>query len=231
MNFVMNLMHAPGSRWIARPVDQQSRALPLCYGRPLISYIRIYMCVPINVSTQNVHSYVSNHYSRLQVSRNLTLAIQVKFNYRCSSDTQAYCLYLVFRNQYHTRKEIYASCQFGKVQALQFGIGARTPKNGYPLHNSCPKSCLLAGATPFMSVNRLVLCFLIALLFISFLSMVLSLIVFRTGFLFSHVTDKPQNVELFTHIIVKIEDRHSVKNSEYEKSHYPFIDMHIVFQL
>ena len=32
MNFVMN--HAPGAGSIARPVDQQSSALPLCYGRP-----------------------------------------------------------------------------------------------------------------------------------------------------------------------------------------------------
>ena len=29
MNFVMN--HAPGAGSIARPVDQQSSALPLCY--------------------------------------------------------------------------------------------------------------------------------------------------------------------------------------------------------
>ena len=32
MNFVMN--HAPGAGSIDRPVDQQSRALSLCYGRP-----------------------------------------------------------------------------------------------------------------------------------------------------------------------------------------------------
>ena len=30
MNFVMN--HAPGAGSIARPVDQQSSTLPLCYG-------------------------------------------------------------------------------------------------------------------------------------------------------------------------------------------------------
>ena len=32
MNFVMN--HAPGAGLIAQPVDQQSSALPLCYGCP-----------------------------------------------------------------------------------------------------------------------------------------------------------------------------------------------------
>ena len=32
MNFVMN--HAPSAGSIARLVDQQSNALPLCYGRP-----------------------------------------------------------------------------------------------------------------------------------------------------------------------------------------------------
>ena len=32
MNIVMN--HAPGAGSIARPVDQQSSALPLCYGCP-----------------------------------------------------------------------------------------------------------------------------------------------------------------------------------------------------
>ena len=31
MNFVMN--HASGAGFIARPVNQQSSALPLCYGR------------------------------------------------------------------------------------------------------------------------------------------------------------------------------------------------------
>ena len=35
MNFVVN--HVPGVGSIAQPVDQQSRALPLCYGCPLIS--------------------------------------------------------------------------------------------------------------------------------------------------------------------------------------------------
>ena len=35
--FVVN--HAPGAGSIARPVDQQSSALPLCYGHPL------YMCI------------------------------------------------------------------------------------------------------------------------------------------------------------------------------------------
>ena len=32
MNLVMN--HAPGAGLIAPPVDQQSSALPLCYGHP-----------------------------------------------------------------------------------------------------------------------------------------------------------------------------------------------------
>ena len=32
MIFVRN--HAPGAALIARPIDQQSSALPLCYGRP-----------------------------------------------------------------------------------------------------------------------------------------------------------------------------------------------------
>ena len=32
MNIAMN--HAPGAGSIARPVDQQSSALPLCYGCP-----------------------------------------------------------------------------------------------------------------------------------------------------------------------------------------------------
>ena len=33
MNFVIN--HAPGAGSIGRPVDKQSNALPLCYGRKL----------------------------------------------------------------------------------------------------------------------------------------------------------------------------------------------------
>ena len=40
-NFVMN--HTPGAGWIAKPVDQQSRLLPMGYDCPLQSMYDIYM--------------------------------------------------------------------------------------------------------------------------------------------------------------------------------------------